>query len=218
MPTDHLPVVGWSVSLSSFRRGTSEPAASRRRLGCVAFAALLRWLVSPTRRPSTNPHVVPTPNREDPKEKNMDANDRNQGEYYFIRVNVTDVPGRRFLIRVIFSSREEAEASLKAEYARHEVYGYTHEVIHVSEVTQQELDLTIRLIRRERPAAGRYPVSGILGRSRSHPHGSHYDGDLRCGVRCASTGSRSRRNPPALRHSRCRSQSAVRSVELGGRP
>ena len=52
---------------------------------------------------------------------------------------------------VIFSSREEAEASLKAEYARHEVYGYTHEVIHVSEVTQQELDLTIRLIRQSVP-------------------------------------------------------------------
>jgi hypothetical protein len=81
----------------------------------------------------------------------MDANDRNQGEYYFIRVNVTDVPGRRFLIRVIFSSREEAEASLKAEYARHEEYGYTHEVLHVSEVTQQELDLTIRLIRQSVP-------------------------------------------------------------------
>ena len=77
MPTDHLPVVGWSVSPTPPlpRQLTQQIRAGsvRFRLGCAALAALLRWLVSPTRRPSTFTRC-PRLKRADPKEIYMDVN------------------------------------------------------------------------------------------------------------------------------------------------
>jgi hypothetical protein len=78
----------------------------------------------------------------------MDPVERNKGDFFFIRATYGQDVTRRFLISVIFTSREEAETALKAEYARHEAFGYNHEVVHVAEVTPQEVQYTLQIMHR----------------------------------------------------------------------